>query len=70
MVLAGIYLHARAKGLLGHDSGGIFETVRWDPLAGLRFDSGEMVASLAVTCAVGLAYAAAGAWLFARSAEA
>ena len=70
VALAGIYLHARAKGLLGHDSGGIFETVRWDPLSGFHFVSEEMILSLAVTCAVGFAYVALGAWLFARSAEA
>ena len=68
-VLLGIYLHAKVKALVLPGSG-IFETVRWDPLSGLHVGHAEMLASLAVTCAVGLAYVALGAWLFARSAEA
>lgn len=68
-VLLGIYLHAKVKALVLPGSG-IFEIVRWDPLSGLRVGHAEMLASLAVTCVVGLAYVALGAWLFARSAEA
>lgn len=68
-VLLGFYLHAKVKDLV-QDSGGIIDAVRWDPLSGVGLDHGELIASMAVTCAVGLAYLALGAWLFARSAEA
>ena len=68
--LLGLWLHAEVKDLVLPHSGGIVEIVRWDPLTGMGLGYAEMIASLAVTCAVGLAYVALGAWLFARSAEA
>ena len=69
VVLSGTWFHSQAKALVLPGSG-ITEIVRWDPLTGLGFEYGEMIASLAVTCAVGFVYVAVGAWLFARRAEA
>ena len=68
--LVGLWLHGSVKDLVLPRSGGIVDVLGWDPLTGLRVGQAEMLASLAVTCAVGLAYVAVGAWLFARSAEA
>ena len=68
VVLSGTWFHSQAKALVLPGSG-ISEIVKWDPLTGLGLEYAGMIASLAVTCAVGLAYMAVGAWLFARSAE-
>ena len=68
--LLGLWLHAQVKALVLPHTGGIVKIVKWDPLSGVHVGQAEMLASLAVTCGVSLAYVALGAWLFVRSAEA